>query len=231
MKKQLFLVLAFLGISAFATVAQGGDRGNKKTTGANAEKTVIGFFGDSTIRGYRTRSGAQVPLSTPQAFAQTLAAESRFTVLNEGVDSSRIEHLMAGTDGKHEPWHSYIAKAGIDIVITNHASKNGNPVHQYEADLDKMVKRARAHGKLVILMTPNPIAEGGLEAYVDAMRRVAARNKVPVIDVFRFLNDIMSATGQGIDDFVPDGYHPADEVYVLIGRYAAREFRKIMLAQ
>lgn len=202
---------------------------------ARAEKPagkpkVIAFYGDSTIRGYRTHSGEQVARSTPQAFAEALAQPSSYVVRNEGADSSRVEHLLAGEDGRHPAWHAYLPSSGVDIIIVNHASKNGNPVAQYKADMRKLVRLARDSGKFVILMTPNPIAEGGLEAYVDAMRQLAVEEKVPLIDVFRYLKDYMYRTGATIAEIVPDGYHPADQVYVMIGGYAAQEFGKIRRA-
>lgn len=188
---------------------------------------MIGFYGDSTIRGYKSHSGDQTALSTPQAFETAVALSGCYTILNEGADSSRIEHLLSGEDGKHPRWDTYLTKAKVDIVITNHASKNGNPVSQYESDMTEFVSIARKHKKVVIFMTPNPIAEGGLDAYVDAMRRVASVHKVPLIDVDKHLKSYMERTGQRIADVVPDGYHPSDAMYVLIGRYAAQEFLKI----
>lgn len=196
---------------------------------SGAQEKVIAFYGDSTIRGYKTHSGAQVRISTPEAFAQGLGPNSPFAVRNEGVDSSRIEHLMAGTDGRHAAWATYLPTSGVDIVITNHASKNGNTVEQYESDLRDMVRVARSFKRFIILMTPSPIVEGGLESYVTAMRRVAEQEQVPLIDVYRYLAEVMAESGRTIDHIVPDGYHPADDVYVLIGRYAARRFRDIAL--
>lgn len=215
----LALILAFFGIGAHAVSAH--------AAAPNGAAKVIAFYGDSTIRGYKAHSGAQVAKSTPQAFADALAAAPPYIVRNEGADSSRVEHLLAGADGRHAAWRTYLPSSGVDVVIINHGSKNGNPVAQYKADMKTAVKLARDNGKFVILMTPSPISEGGLEAYVDAMRQLAAEEKVPLIDVFRYLKDYMARTGSGINDIVPDGYHPADDVYVLIGRFAAQEFQKI----
>lgn len=226
MKRLLLMALACAGM---ALALRNAHAGAPKMDGRETLRgKVIAFYGDSTIRGYRTHSGEQVRVSTPDAFAEALGPDSGYVVVNEGVDSSRVEHLMGGTDGKHPRWDRYIATAPVDIVITNHASKNGNPVEQYERDLRRMVRQARASRKTVILMTPNPIAEGGLEEYVDAMRRVAVIENVPLIDTFLYLTNYMRDSGQGIADLVPDGYHPSDATYVQIGRYAAQEFRRIM---
>lgn len=220
MKKiALMLALACAGMLAAQTRAQP----------PAAKLKVIAFYGDSTIRGYKTHSGEQVAISTPQAFAESLSQPAAWIVRNEGRDSSRVEHLLAGEDGKYPAWRSYLPSSGVDIVIVNHASKNGNPVGQYKTDMRKLIRLARANGKFVILMTPNPIAEGGLEAYVLAMRHLAIEEKVPLIDVFGYLKDHMQRTGLTIADIVPDGYHPADQVYVMIGRYAAQEFGRIKL--
>jgi lysophospholipase L1-like esterase len=216
------ILLAVAGIAAHAA-SESGARPKQNDNGAK----VIAFYGDSTIRGYKTHSGAQVAISTPQAFAESLAPAWRVVVRNEGADSSRVEHLLAGTDGRHAAWHAYLPSSGVNIVIINHASKNGNPVAQYKADMRRVVRLARENGKAVILMTPNPISEGGLEPYVEAMRQLALEEKVPLIDVFAYLKDYMARTGASISELVPDGYHPADEVYVLIGKYAAREFQNM----
>ena len=221
MRRLWLIILTLAGIVP-------GWQGVQAGTNENARSKVVAFYGDSTIRGYKTHSGEQVRISTPDAFLAALGPNSGYVVMNEGVDSSRVEHLMNGTDGRHPPWKDYIAKARVDIVITNHASKNGNSLEQYEDDLRQMVRLAQAAGKKIILMTPNPIAEGGLEAYTDAMRRVATTERIPLIDTFRNLTEYMRDTGQGIADLVPDGYHPSDATYIRIGTYAAEIFRGIM---
>lgn len=214
----LVVLLTGLALSIYPPAAAAKDQGAQK-------RRVVAFYGDSTIRGYQTHTGKQVAISLPDAFA--LAVGRGYRVLNEGADSSRVEHLLAGTDGRHPAWAQHIAEAKVDVVITNHASKNGNPVAQYKQDMRTMVQLSRGHGKRVVLMTPTPIAEGGLEAYVEAMRELAAEEGLPLIDVFGFLKNYMASTGQTIADMVPDGYHPADHVYVLAGNYAATEFLKL----
>lgn len=226
MKRLLLMTLALAGMVLTLRNSQAGAL--KTDVSESRRGKVVAFYGDSTIRGYKTHSGEQVRVSTPDAFAAALGSDSGYVIVNEGVDSSRVEHLMNGTDGKHPRWDRYIATAPVDIVITNHASKNGNPVDQYESDLRRMVRLARASRKTVILMTPNPIAEGGLEEYVDAMRRVAATENVPLIDVFLYLKNDMRDSGKGIADLVPDGYHPSDATYIQIGKYAAQAFRRMM---
>ena len=226
MKRLWLIILALAGMLPGLRDVHAGPM---KAGGSDSSRSkVIAFYGDSTIRGYKSHSGEQVRISTPDAFSAALGPKSGYVVVNEGVDSSRVEHLMNGTDGKHPRWDRYIATTRVDIVITNHASKNGNPVEQYEADLRQMVRLVRARGKTIILMTPNPIAEGGLEPYVDAMRRVAVTERVPLIDTFLYLTDYMHDSGQGVADLVPDGYHPSDATYIQIGKYAAAAFQKIM---
>ena len=188
-------------------------------------RPVIAFYGDSTIRGYQTHTGRQLAISLPDAFAQAIGGDYR--VLNEGVDGSRVEHLLAGKDGRHPPWGEMMAKADVDIVITNHASKNGNPVAQYKEDMRTMLRLAQRHGKRVILMTPAPITEGGLEAYVEAMRLLAVEEGVPLIDVFAFLLRYAARNGLAVSDIVPDGYHPADTIHVLAGQFAAKAFLEL----
>ena len=221
--RAIAFIITFFGLCACAAAQDTGMRAKRASQAVN----VVAFYGDSTIRGYKAHSGTQVTKSTTQAFAEVIAPSLRLEVRNEGADSSRIEHLLAGTDGRHAAWREYLPSSGVDIVIINHASKNGNPVTQYKKDMRTAIRLARDNGKFVILMTPSPISEGGLEAYVEAMRQLAVEEKVPLIDVFRYLKDYMAKTGSSINDLVPDGYHPADDVYVLIGQYAAREFQKI----
>jgi len=221
--RAIAFITMFFGICT-CVAAQGTNVHAKQS---NKAVKIVAFYGDSTIRGYKAHSGAQVIKSTPQAFAEAISPALPIVVRNEGADSSRVEHLLAGTDGRHAAWREYLPSSGVDIVVINHASKNGNPVGKYKEDMRTALKLARENGKFVILMTPNPISEGGLEAYVEAMRQLAAEEKVPLIDVFRYLKNYMARTGSSIDDLVPDGYHPADEVYVLIGEYAAKEFQKI----
>jgi len=221
--RAIAFIISLFGICACAA-AQHTDM---RMTRASKAGKVVAFYGDSTIRGYKAHSGAQVAKSTPQAFAEAISPTLELAVRNEGADSSRVEHLLAGTDGRHAAWREYLPSSGVDIVIINHASKNGNPVGRYKEDMRTAVRLARDNGKVVILMKPSPISEGGLEAYVTAMRELAVEEKVPLIDVFRYLKNYMATTGSSIDELVPDGYHPADDVYALIGTYAAQEFQKI----
>jgi hypothetical protein len=184
---------------------------------------IVEYYGDSTIRGYKSGTGAQVQISAPQAFANALPSSPRQQVFNLGVDGQTACQLYNGTD-----WAERMAASTATVVIFNHGINDavtGVGLSNYRSCLTGLARVAREEGKRVIFETPNPIDSSGLEDYVAAMKAVADNEAIPVIDQYENL----MASGRPIRDIVPDGTHPADEVYIEKGQYAASVYSRIPL--
>jgi lysophospholipase L1-like esterase len=184
---------------------------------------VVGYYGDSTIRGYQSGTGAQVSKSAPQAFAEALPSSPPQQVLNFGVDGQTACQLLRDTD-----WTATMASSNATVIILNHGindAATGVPLRDYRSCLTGLANTARSAGKRVIFETPNPIDSGGLENYVSAMKDVAAQEGLPVIDQYENLVQ----SGRPIREIVPDGTHPSDAVYIEKGRFAANTYMRIPL--
>jgi lysophospholipase L1-like esterase len=193
---------------------------------------VIEYYGDSTIWGYQSRTGERVAKPAPAAFAESLPNAARFEVRNEGVNGSTACELLNGTDGRHAPWREQMATSKARYVLVNFAINDQwkHDLASYTGCLRSLARVAQAHGKQMIFETPNPTRDSGpdsLDVYVNAMRRVALEERVPLIDQYRYLTDRLD--GQSPTILCPDGLHPSDAVYVMKGRYAAKMFAKYFL--
>jgi lysophospholipase L1-like esterase len=115
------------------------------------------------------------------------------------------------------------------------------PVERYRENLQKMIDAVTKGGGRVVLCTPPPIEEqayftrharapfdaaGGLEkvlgAYCDAVRGVAERNKIAVVD----LNQLLAK--DGAEWRSPDGVHPTERGTALIAKFVGEAVRKVM---
>lgn len=191
---------------------------------------IIEYYGDSTVWGYATGAGTQVAVPAPAAFADALA--SKYQVINQGVNGTTACQLLNGTDGVHASWTATMSGSKASFVIINHAINDQWKVDvpTYKSCLSQLARTAKKAGKKVIFETPNPIGENdGLGRYVEAMKEVAAQERIPVIDQFRYLTNYLQ--GQSPYVICPDGLHPTDTVYVMKGRYAASVFTRLFPAK
>jgi lysophospholipase L1-like esterase len=187
----------------------------------NSVAQIVDYYGDSTIRGYKSGTGAQVAKSAPEAFFEALPSSPAQQVNNLGIDGQTACQLFNNTD-----WTGRMASSNATIVILNHGindAATGVPMPNYQSCLTGLARAAKNEGKRVIFETPNPIDNGGLENYVAAMKTVATQENLSVIDQYE--NLIQS--GRAIRDMCPDGTHPSDAVYVEKGKYAASVYVQI----
>jgi lysophospholipase L1-like esterase len=191
---------------------------------------VIEYYGDSTIWGYASGSGARVATPAPAAFAEALPASPKYDVHNEGVNGTTSCELLNGTDGRHPAWDTQMAASQAAIVIINHAINDQwkMDVATYKSCLTSLARKAKSRGKKVIFETPNPTRDSGadsLDVYVNAMKAVAAQEQLPVIDQYKYLTSYLN--GQSPYAICPDGLHPTAEVYIMKGKYAASVFKTL----
>jgi lysophospholipase L1-like esterase len=195
------------------------------STATHASLGLIEYYGDSTVWGYASGSdGAQVARPAPQVFAKSLPSWARYAVRNHGVSGSSACELLNGTDGRHPHWSEQMALSSARFVILNHAINDQwrYDVPTYQGCLRALAGIARDSGKQVVFETPNPTRDSGLVAYVTAMKEVAARKGLPVIDQYAYLSGLFKGRSQ--EQITPDGLHPSEAVYQLKGMFAARAF-------
>ncbi|MEN3292567.1 MAG: hypothetical protein V7642_1820 [Burkholderiales bacterium] len=206
---------------------QGTSSDQPKSTGG-----LIEYYGDSTIWGWKTNSadtsqGERVATPAPAAFAAALPTTPKYDVVNEGQSGSTACGLLRGEDGKHPAWDEQLDVHKGKWVIINHGinDQKAYSVDAYTDCLRQLVRKAKAKGRQVILETPNPIAPASLDNHVQAMKNVASQEGAKVIDQYKMLTDYLA--GRSASEICPDGLHPTQEVYIMKGQFAAREFVRL----
>lgn len=175
------------------------------TWSAPAAPVRIQLFGDSTQWGYVARS--DTPVAEPPVAVLQSAMDARFgagavIVTERAVPGTTSGQLLAGTDGRNRPWPQEVA---ADIVVVNHALNDSNehvPLATYERQI------AALHP--TVFETPNAITvDWPAPPYVDAMRRVAARQHAALADVDAW----MRAQPHWQSLLSDDGLHPTQAGY------------------
>lgn len=120
---------------------------------------------------------------------------------------------------------------------------------QYLANLDKMIETLHKQHCHVILMTPNPMRwtpalvklygkppyppdnpDGlnvTLSPYAAAVRKLAKKRKVPLVDVYGAFQAYGKKPGQSVDQLLLDGMHPNDQGQRLVADLLIPEILKL----
>lgn len=203
-----------------AMVGCGG--GGSPTSSAHVPVVDVAMFGDSTQAGYSALSPVPTP---PAAAVQRLLQQAGLNaaVTSYGVPGSQLYQLLNGADGTGLTWSQKLASTSAAVIVDNHGINDSwlgieTPLEDYRASLVAMVEQAKAHGKVMVLETPNPIvpAAQGLrmnlpahEAKVQAMRDVAAATGTVLCDVNQAIKD----RGLVTLEWIADGVHPTQPLY------------------
>lgn len=203
------------------------------------ERTII-LFGDST-----TASRGSLKVYANHLEAAKFEG-SKVKVINAGVPAHNTEDANARFDKdvrEHKPELVVIQfginDAAIDVWKTPPVKVSRVPLAEYRSNMSRFVRTLKADGTSVILMTPNPLRwtkkmkemygkppydpgdENGfsvpLNPYVEAMRKVAEEEEVPLVDINRRFRDYGKADGTQVDDLLLDGVHPNEKGHQLIG--------------
>ncbi|TDN70085.1 SGNH/GDSL hydrolase family protein [Paraburkholderia sp. BL10I2N1] len=189
---------------------------------ATGPVVLIEAYGDSTTLGISCSGGhcgplAQNAVSDLQDALQATHGAS-VTVTNFGVGGTMAYQLRDGTErGRGEPWKARLAASRAQIVTINYGINevmhNQTPEQFYAAETE-LVTTARALGKLPVLETSNPMPDGRLNAKLAMMaamtRRVAAEQRVPLVDQFSYISALPDWK-----TMMSDGAHPKPELYRL----------------
>jgi lysophospholipase L1-like esterase len=214
---------------------------NSGATLAPSAGGLIEYYGDSTVWGCQsgdTQCSTQVDTTAPEAFAQGMPQKYSVDLSrnggSQGVSGTTACELLEGRDGVHnDVWDTQMKNSQAKYVIINFGINDAvNPSKKYDETryrscLTSLARTAKTYSKQVVFETPNPISSGNdtLNTFVNAMKAVAQQEQVPVIDEYAYLTNYLQ--GRDAATICPDGTHPSQDIYILKGQYAAREFLKV----
>lgn len=192
-------------------------------TGAQTNNKIV-FFGDSTTKGWdgAQTSGAEVPRPMPSKFQEL---QPGYVVTNAGINGATIREHLDGTDPTRPTFAQWLAANNHYYIVLNFGLNDvfTTTVSSFQTDLTTAVDMIKNAGRKPILETPNP-ADRDLTALVPAIRNVATATGAGLIDHYLNLSNIMTGqAGTSISQLLPDGFHPTQSTYTLLGQYAASQ--------
>jgi lysophospholipase L1-like esterase len=205
----------------------------------------IECFGDSTENGHNGESPfgqvAELPSARMQLLLRDYTNNNLITVTNRAIDGTRLTQMIDGTDGSGSTFAAKMAVSPSLIITLNHGlndSQNAvpTPPDTYRSYLIQAVKICRAAPipKVMIFKTPNPIyavntsglgtidKADRLNYYVQIMKDVAEEMGVVRVDVNEMVDALVTSGNNRVQDIVPDGVHPSQYNYQMIGQLTCR---------
>ncbi|MFO7974282.1 MAG: GDSL-type esterase/lipase family protein [Candidatus Hydrogenedentota bacterium] len=201
-----------------------------------SNKVTLVAFGDSTTA---PRGPLEVYPRLLEAELERLGIPAR--VINAGVggNTTALARERFQKDVLAHTPELTIISFGINdaaIDVWKDATTPRVPIEEYEANLRHFIEKLRTIGSKTVLFTPNPLAwtpelkemygkppydpetNAGfnfmLERYTDTMRRVAAAENMPLVDMRKEFKE--RAERVGIERLLLDGMHPNDVAHRLI---------------
>ncbi|KXU87563.1 G-D-S-L family lipolytic protein [Paraburkholderia monticola] len=188
---------------------------------------LIEAYGDSTTLGITCADGHCGPQArnAVTGLQQALQAHDgeRVQVMNYGVGGTMAAQLRDGTGNRRAgptaglPWRERLTASPARIVLINYGinevMQNQTPAQFYAAETT-LVQIARELGKEPVLQTSNPMPDKRLNAKLAEMvamtRRVAAEQRVPLVDQYAYVSSLPDWKA-----LMSDGAHPKPELYRL----------------
>lgn len=161
-------------------------------------------------------------------------------VINAGVGSShsgsikdndfaKVMHAMDRFDSsvlRHKPdWVSI--NFGLNDAYQDKGEKTASriPLKDFKKNIRFYIRKIKQHGGKIILLTPNPQASAyeafrrkKVDEYADAIRKLAKRKSVFLIDSHNIFYSWGMNRKNGIDDLFLDKLHPNDTGHELIAQ-------------
>lgn len=207
------------------------------------EGARIGFLGDSITQGVGTTS-------EDKTYHQLIGAKYKLALAhNFGISATRIARQKTNSDWHPADLdfclRSAVIPEDLDAIVifggTNDyghgeakfGDKDGFDVYTFYGALNTLFtffNRERPNTK-VIFLTPlhrvgedNPSQPEGktLKDYVDAIKEIAARYDVHIIDLFE-----EAPIDPHDPELVPDGLHPSDKGHEILAEFVGKELLKI----
>lgn len=195
-----------------------------------AEPVVIELRGDSTGLGIdggllaKNASDIRVVSQPPQAFIHLAGVVIR----NVSVSGESTATMLNGHFSGH-PWEQAAQGDCADIVIFNYGINDSLTLDEktYADNLETLIRISRDNNLEVFLQTPNPSRLTKVANYAQIMRDIARKHGISLIDVQQYLSARIPS-GQ-LRNFMPDGIHPNQEGYALIGKFMQGRLRDLLL--
>lgn len=196
--------------------------------------TTVACFGDSTMWGADPANlSNQVAVPSPvqvQNFVNNFFGNAALTVTNNAISGTTATQMIAGTDGSGSTFATKMAASGASVVYCNHGVNDAfggsaTTLAQYKTALLAFVSICRQYSKVPVLVTPFPcltIGNFGSQAraaatarFAQAMRDVADKHGVKLVDNFRYLQLFISLDGAASLPLavLPDGVHGTSTTY------------------
>jgi beta-glucanase (GH16 family) len=182
-------------------------------------RPVVAFYGNSTTWGYKSNVGTQVAIPYPLAFAQR---QPSYDVQNNGVNSTEVQHWIAGTNGTPGTWANLMARSPARYVVLNFGTLEqfDRTTLQFKTDLKTMIAEVRkVSGRVPILLTPFTGDFASIAAYAQAVRDAGAETQTVVIDLYSWSASIVANGTGNVRTYFPDGLHPTDQLYIDAGAF------------
>ena len=200
----------------------------------NSKVTIVAFGDSTTARRGKLKIYAD-------CLAEDLPKQGlQVNVINAGIGGHSTQDGLKRFEEdvtSHNP-HVVIIQFGINdstINVWKTPPDTKAPVsqEQYVAALEKFVETLRQQNCQVVLMTPNPMRwtpalvklygkppylptepDGlnvTLSPFAGAVRGLAQKHKLPLVDVYQVFQDYGKTAGQSVDDLLLDGMHPNEK--------------------
>lgn len=215
--------------------------------GVAPQELTIVAFGDSTTALRSTVD--EVYADRLPALLKAEGIEAK--VINSGVGGSHTGHLKDNALHKrqhaldrfqtavrdHHPQIVIIQYGWNDSWVDTGGEEAASRISldDYRANLRYMITTLHKDGAKVILMTPNR-PKATMEAwrvertehYVDAVRKLAAELKTPLVDVWKAYAQYDAIDGQSMDDLLVDEVHPGDRGHALVAKRLAKQISTLV---
>ena len=205
--------------------------------------TII-FFGDSITYGHKNRKVHDDPTGYVTQVGNSIKAahpDWNVKVYNEGQCGNDVTDLQkrlpkSVLDKKPTIVFIYIGINDVWKWSMKRFNNKGSTKEEFEAGLKDVISRTKAAGAQVVLATPSVIGEKTdgknpndkmLEEYTDISRRIAAAEKLPLVDMRKAFINYLKSHNPGNKDrgiLTVDGVHPQLEGDKLI----ATEMLKVL---
>ncbi len=168
-------------------------------------------FGDGALAG---RPG--VEKSAAQRLDETLRDRGRdVEVIDAAIDGNTTEQAR-----RRFQWD--VLDREPDLVVIQFGLDDAGTIapETFESNLDHFATKLRERGIAVVLATPSPLlgvdqpdpwaASDGLAPYLEAVRAVAGRRDLGLIDLYTYYREFVVDAALALE-FLPDGRHPNDQ--------------------